>query len=175
MQPDLSNIKKRIKNSRDLIDRITTKIPGFKGFVEEKESYEADRIVRDFAADKISSIKKNVTSIFSDLSGSGNIQFLKDLESLNLKLEKIYKKVKFADYGTSASTSSIKISDDDKNRLLEYDWRLIGELDVFDEMIQKLKTENEEEFKTNFKLMKTKIDEFEKSFDDRKFVIMEVL
>ena len=174
MQPDLENIKKKIKENRDLIDRITLKLPGFKGFVEEKESYEADSVIRDFLADKIMACKKQVDAVSGDLSHTGeDMKSLKKLDSVNMNFERIFKKTKHADYGKSSLTSRLKISEEDKNRLLEYDWRLIATLDSFQEMIKKLK--KKEDFDATVDGIKEKIDEFEKLFDDRKYVIMEVI
>jgi len=174
MQPDLESIKGKIKGSRDLIDRLTTKIPGFEGFVEKSESYEADRVIKDFIVDKIKSLKTLLSEIVSDFSREGDTKNLSGLDSLGLNLEGLINKVQFADSGSTSKTSKIKISEADKNRLLEYDWRLIGDLDIFDEILNKIRSNNEET-KTNISDFRTKLRDFEKAFDERKNIILEVI
>ena len=138
MQPDLSNIKQKIKGNRDIIDNLTTKIgifiPGFSGFVEAAESYAADQLVRDFMADKIQKIKQEISDIMSSMSRDGKFEFLGG-DALGLGLEKLFKKAKHADYGPSASASKLKVTEADKERLLEYDWRLLSNLDEFNDPV----------------------------------------
>jgi len=179
MQPDLSNIKNRIKGNRDIIDNLTVKlgtiIPGFGGFVEAAESYAADQVVRDFMADKIQKIKGEISDITSAMSRDGKFEFLGDLDSLGLNLEKLFKKAKYADYGSSASASKLKVTEADKERLLEYDWRLISNLDEFNELITKLKAAQGGDFKTAVNAVRDKIKNFETLLDERKNVVMEVI
>jgi hypothetical protein len=173
MQPDLESIKGKIKGKRDLIDRLTTKIPGFEGFVEKSESYEADRVIRDFIVDKIKLLKSIINEIATDFSRDGNIENLSGLDSLGLNLEGLLGKVKFAESGSTSKTSKIKIEEADKNRLLEYDWRLIGDLDIFDEILTKIRSN--EDTKTDISDFRTKLRDFEKAFDERKNIILEVI
>ena len=47
MQPDLNNLKSKIQANRDFITKIAVGLPGFKGYVEKAENYDADRMVRE--------------------------------------------------------------------------------------------------------------------------------
>jgi len=175
MQPDLNNLKAKIQSNRDLIDRITTGLPGFKGYVEKSENYDADKIIRNFIADKILSAKKNLGVISGDIVRSGNFTVTQDFDSLSNLLEGLLKKVEFADYGVSGGFSKIKITEEDQNRLLEYDWRLITAFDEVFKLFANLSTLQGEALTAEISSIKTKIREFEKNFDDRKYVIMEVI
>ncbi len=179
MQPDLSNVKKRIGENRDLIDNLTNKlgnlIPGFKGFVEAAESYAADQVVRDFMADRIQKIKNDISDIITGYSKESKFEYLGELDTLNMNFEKLHRKVKYADYGTSASASKLKVTEADKERLLEYDWRLLSGLDEFNEALSKLGTAQGDDFKSAVKAVREKSRNFETMLDERKNVIMEVI
>jgi len=175
MQPDLDNIKKKIEENRDLIDRITLKLPGFEGYVEKSEMYGADKIVRDFIADRIQGFKGEMDSISSDMYKGGKSELLPEIESLNMLLEKVMNKCRYADYGSAVSTTNIKVTEEDMNRLLEYDWRMLNSLDDFDSLISSLADFEGDDFNKIQKDIKTKIKNFEKGFDDRKHVILEVI
>ncbi len=172
MQPDLDNVKKRLDGSRDFVDKLLAKVPGFTGYFEKGAMYEADRIIRNFTAERLLTLKRDISAVMSETVQKGDKSALSDLDSLNTVLERIYKKVKNADYTTSASFSRAQITQDDNNRLLEYDWRLITGLDEVEAMVKKMK----EAFTADqIKPVRLKVEDFEKSFDDRKNVILEVI
>jgi len=175
MQPDLNSMKAKIQSNRDFIDRIITSLPGFKGYVEKSENYDADKMIRNFIADKILSSKKALGVISGDNVKAGNLGVTQELDSLSHILEGLLKKVEFADYGVSGGFSKIKITEDDQNRLLEYDWRLITSFDEVYQLVANLSTLQGDGLTSEIKNLKTKIREFEKNFDDRKYVIMEVI
>jgi len=175
MQPDLNNLKAKIQANRDFIDRITVQLPGFKGYVEKSENYDADRMIREFISDKVLSAKKSLNILASDMVKSGEIATIQEIDSIQNLLEGLLKKVQYADYGAAGAFSKIKITEDDQNRLLEYDWRLISAFDEINGITGKLQSIEGEAFLQELKNMKQKIRDFDKSIDDRKYVIMEVI
>ncbi|HNX24944.1 MAG TPA: hypothetical protein PKG60_12930 [Spirochaetota bacterium] len=175
MQPDLNNLKAKIKANRDFIDRIASSLPGFKGYVEKSENYDADKIIRGFVTDKIITAKKNLGVISGDNVRNGNLGVTQEFDSLSLLLEGLLKKAEFADYGVSGGFSKISITEEDQNRLLEYDWRLITAFDEIYKLSADLSSLQGDALTNGIKDIKTKIREFEKNFDDRKYVIMEVI
>ncbi|HOT46664.1 MAG TPA: hypothetical protein PLM53_02340 [Spirochaetota bacterium] len=174
MQPNLDNLKKKIQENRDLIDRITVKLPGFKGYVEKAESYAADKIVRDLLADRILGFKNEVNAKMVELEKKQRRDSLGDLDSLSLKMEAMIKKCQHADFGRAAALSSMTISEDDKNRLLEYDWRLISALDGIEKSLGELRNASDA-IGTVISGIGDALRAFEKNFDERKNVLLEVI
>ncbi|MCU0847112.1 MAG: hypothetical protein MUD12_04425 [Spirochaetes bacterium] len=175
MQPNLDNLKKKINENRDFIDKITSKLPGFQGYVEKDELYRADKIIRGFITDAIQKYKNEVNNLSGSMFRGGMMKSLSGLEMVNNNLERVLKKCEYADFGSSSSASGIKIGDEDRNRLLEYDWRLITSAEQLKENLDKLASAKEEEVEGLANEFIAKIREFEKSFDDRKNIIMEVI
>jgi hypothetical protein len=175
MQPNLENLKKKIQDNRDLIDRITLKFPGFKGYVEKAESYAADKIVRDLLADRILGFKNEVNAKLVELEKKQQRDKLGDLDTLGLKMETVIKKCQHADFGRTSALSKMAISEDDKNRLLEYDWRLISALDDMDKKIGELRAATEENIGAVITGIADTLRAFEKNFDERKNVLLEVI
>jgi len=175
MQPDLNNLKAKIQANRDFIDRITTALPGFKGYVEKSENYDADKMIRSFISDKVLSAKKTLGVISGDNVRNGNLGVTQEIDSLSHILEGLVKKVEYADYGVSGGFSKIKITEEDQNRLLEYDWRLISTFDEIYKLFANLSSLQGDPFKAEINSIKSRLRDFEKNFDDRKYVIMEVI
>ena len=172
MQPDLENLKGKIKNKRDLLDRLIAKLPGYEGYVEKSELYQADKLVRDLIADKINSLKGKLDSFSGELvKKDGNTELLSELDAIGKIIERVYNKCKFAEHGNTTK-ARIDVKDEDKNRLLEYDWRMISEVEELEKVFNMLGTE---EIKDIPKTLRDKIQEFEKIFDDRKHIILEVI
>ena len=174
MEPDLGDIKRKIEEGRDFLDKIIQKIPGYKGYIEKSEMYDADRIIRNFMSDKLIVFKKSVDSVMTSALKGDLKNFLPELDSLNLVLERVLKKCKFADYGTTSSLSGAEVTIEDQDRILEYDWNLLQVLDEIAKEIEKMLPIETDKLSQMIDMIKKKIDGFEKSFDLRKSVILEV-
>jgi len=175
MQPNLDNLKKKIQENRDLVSRIVAKFPGYAGYIEKAETYDADRVVRGLIADRIGAFKGVVNGKSSDLAQKKDRAMLPDLDALSLKMETLIKKCQHADFGKTAALSGMKLSDDDVNRLLEYDWRLISALDEMDAGVNGLRAATAEDLSAGIVALSDKLRDFEKKFDERKNVLLEVL
>lgn len=175
MQPDLENLKKRIGESKDLVDRLIGKLPGYTGYVEKGEMYEADRVVRGFIAEKLLSYKRVIDGVIREQSKKSEMKYLSDLESINTLLEKAHKKSAFAESGRSAGASKISVSQDDLNKILEFDWRMIGKVDELEPEIVKIESVEGDALAAEIKRIRKLIEDFEKAFDQRKNVILEVI
>ncbi len=175
MQPDLNNLKSKIQANRDFITRIAVGLPGFKGYVEKAENYDADRMVREFIADRVSSVKKNLNLLSGELSREADLAALPDVDSLAHVLEGVLKKVQYAEYGAAGPFSKIKITEEDQNRLLEFDWRLISKFDEILTFSGGLQTTRGDALKQMLKDIKAKVLDFDKTLNERKYVIMEVI
>ncbi len=174
MQPDLENLKNKVAANRDLVDRITAKLPGFDGYVEKSEMYSADTIIRGFMTDRLKRFKSDIHTLSSDLFKDGKTDVLPEIDSLSLNLEKITKLCQYADYGSSGSLSKVKVTEEDMNRLLEYDWRLISRLDDTEKLVEDLR-KGEGETKAKLRELRDNLRDFERALDDRKNVLLEVL
>jgi hypothetical protein len=175
MQPNLDNLKKKIQQNRDLVDRITMMVPGFTGYVEKAEIHEADRIIRNLLAERIRGFKGTVNSALTALEKKGERGHHGDLEALSVKMETIIKKCLHSDFGSTPSLAGAAISEDDKNRLLEFDWRLLSSLDELEKGVAALGTSASGELGTAIERVGTLLSDFDTSLEERKHVLLEVL
>jgi len=175
MKPDLNNLKNRIEEKRDFIDRIALEIPFFKGYLVKSENYDADLMIRSFIADKLLSVKKHLGAVSSGALRKENYELIREIESLSVSIEGLVKKVRYAEYGASGVFSKAKITEDDQNRLLEYDWRLISSADELAESVEKIASPDCASIPEGLKSAGGMIADFESAFNERKNVILEVI
>ena len=175
MQPDLENVKKKIQENRDLVGKIKAKFPGYAGYVEKAETYDADRVVRGLLADRLGTVKGAVNEKSAALAQKKDRAVLPDLDALSLKLESVIRKCLHADFGKVAALSGMKLSDDNVNRLLEYDWRLISALDELEKGAGALRAAAPETLSQVIGGISDTLRDFEKKFDERKNVLLEVV
>ena len=175
MQPNIDDVKKKIQANRDLVDRITVKFPGFRGYVEKAESYDADRILRNLLSDRIQGFKNEIHAKCAELEKKQDRANLPDLDALSIQMETVIKKCRYADFGAASTASGITISEDDKNRLLEYDWRLISSLDDLEKDVSAVRAAAPENPGEVISRIADTLGKFEKNFDERKNVLLEVL
>ncbi len=174
MQPDLENLKKRIGESKDLVDRIIDKLPGYTGYVEKGELYEADRVVRGFVAAKLLDCKRHVDEAIRAETKKGAMEHLADLESINTLIEKAHKKCAYAEFGRSASSSKVNPSSEEMTRVIEFDWRMIAKADELDAEIARLSAA-QENFAAEIERIRKIVSDFERDFDQRKNIVLEVI
>ena len=98
-----------LTSDRDILDRLMSKIPGFRGYVEYTEHYNADRIVRMHISRMLATIKEDLVRIQNGFVTAGNLQKVTECESISLSIEKIIKKIEAADFGGSSSFSHNKV------------------------------------------------------------------
>lgn len=175
MKPDLDNLKNRIESKRDFIDKIALGIPFFKGYLLKSENYDADLMIRSFLADKLLLIKKHLGVLSSSALKKEDYELIKDIESLSIVAEGLVKKVRYAEYGTSGTFSKAKITEDDQNRLLEYDWRLLSVADELVESVLKIDSSDYASIPDGLKPAGKMLADFESAFNERKNIILEVI
>ena len=172
--PGLDDVKKKIEAGRSSLDNLMLTIPGFSGYVQRTEKYDADKMVRDFLAEKILMFKREVGGVMADFQKKGESAPLAELDSLSMVLEGTYKKCKYADYGGNSSYSRVKVTLEDQDKILAHDWNLLGGLDDIAAQVKELGAQDAQALPEKIRGIKTLIEGFEKNFDARKNVILEV-
>ncbi|MHC4917799.1 MAG: hypothetical protein ACYTGB_20170 [Planctomycetota bacterium] len=112
----------RMKADRGLLAKIMEKVPGFRGYLENTTIWEADKMIREEIARRLTATKESVNlavrAAGKDVRAG---ELLSELERLLTGLDGATNKVRFADYGHSAISSKIKVRADDLARLLAAD------------------------------------------------------
>jgi hypothetical protein len=173
MQPDLESMKQRLEGHRDLVDRLTGKIPGYETYVQDKESYTADQVVRGLLADDLQKAKDLLNRKVSDLSRKGDKEHFQEMESLATLFEKLIKRTRNAEYSPS-ELSHMTVPEDLQMTLVEYDWRLSTETEAIIDTVRNL-DKGEGTMAENLSALRDTLYAFEESLNKRKTLIMEAI
>lgn len=175
---EVIELKKQIvqlEKTKALIETLAQKIPGFKSYSESADMHDADKAIRNYMYEKLVDFKKAIVVIMNTAQKRSDYKILPELDSLNLGLERTAKKCRYADYGSTINPAGKNIGGSDQNKILEYDWSLIAELDGIAINIKSLKKQESEDPTEIINTIKRKINTFEDSFEKRISVITEVL
>jgi hypothetical protein len=170
--PAIEKIKDKVRQGRDVVDRILAAIPGYKSYVESAEAYDSDKVVREYLADRIIRLKSEITSFSAGLVRKGEHGIVKEIESVTIFMERILKKCQYADYSSSIF-AKMKVSEAEKSKLVEYDSMLLTLLDETSSLVSSLDQTETTGIEQVLNSIKNKLKIFEKAYEDRKFKIME--
>jgi hypothetical protein len=170
--PDINKIKDKVRQGRDIVDKLLAAIPGYKSYVESAEAYDSDRVVREYLADRIVRLKSEITSFSSVLVRKGEHGIVKEIESVTIFMERILKKCQFADYSSSIF-AKMKVTAEEKSKLVEYDSMLLSLLEEMGSLVTSLDQTETGNVEQVLSSLKSKLKNFEKAYEDRKFKIME--
>jgi outer membrane murein-binding lipoprotein Lpp len=166
------------KKQMRLGERIVAAIPGFRGYKEKELRRESDKLIRNHLHRKLSESKDDLKSVFQKLSDRRYFDVITDMDRLMAKVDRIEEKVNHASYGYSGFFNIVKVTEENLDRMIDFDNKLVDEadglaadVDAFKAEIAKGETKNAKEKIQN---ITDKIEAFEETFDKRTEVILGV-
>jgi len=166
------------KKQMRLGERIVAAIPGFRGYKEKELRRESDKLIRNHIHLKLSESKDDLRTVFQKLSDRRYFDIITDMDRLMAKVERITEKVNHASYGYSGFFNIVKVREENLDRMIDFDNKLVDEaegladeVDAFKAEIAKGETKNADERIQN---ITDKIEAFEETFDKRAEVILGV-
>jgi hypothetical protein len=118
-------ILSKISDSKDLLTKIGSKIPGFSGYIDRQERRNSDKLLRDTIAKRVMDQHKRVSELQVEMIGEGGIEHLDDMEKAAIRLQTFADRVRTATRGYSSVFEAVKIDEDALNKILAYDNTLL--------------------------------------------------
>lgn len=160
-------LTERMNADKGWVARQMSKVPGFRGYVENTTFWEADKMLREELARRLSEIKapvgKAIEAAGEDVRAG---KVLSALDGLLNGLDRTANTVRFADYGHSALDSKIKLGGDDLARLLAHDRGAFELLEAVEQAGAALAEAGADK-------LQAALDAFENRFAQRKQVLVE--
>jgi len=117
----MSDLYEQIVNERGSFERLIARIPGFRGYLDNKARRDADRQVRDYVASLIHQQIQRYVRVENALLNSGGFSMMPRTSSIKAKIQRYHDRLKAAAPGYSGFFAAIKIGDQEMESLYAFD------------------------------------------------------
>ncbi|MCS7138628.1 MAG: hypothetical protein NZ873_01045 [Crenarchaeota archaeon] len=174
----MSEFIKKYEEDRGLSEKIASYIPGYRGYKQKEVRREADKLLRDFMVRKLEAARSGLKNVVREIADANAVELFKTLNRINAIMDRVINKVEHADYGYSGFFNLIKIHEDELDRILDYDYKLVGACDE----ISRLAVETSSAANAGsldvipnlLKRLESKLVEFESAFSSREEAIVSI-
>ncbi len=129
----MSDIFDKVTSDQDFIKKILSKIPGFKGYIEQINRRASDKLLREHIAEEFFQLEQKISALQADLVGQGYLEVIDDLESAAIKIRQFTDRIKRATYGYSSLFEAVKVENEELERIYQYDAAM---LEMTDEILR---------------------------------------
>ena len=121
-----------VQSDSNIFEKIASKIPGFKGYVESQQRRSSDKLLREEIARRFNQIEGRVSEAQTEAISMGAIELIDDLERSAIKLRQFADRIRGAAYGYSALFAAVKVKKEDLAKMYAYDMSLLEMTDSLD-------------------------------------------
>jgi hypothetical protein len=125
----MNDLFERVASERDVFQKLLSKVPGFKGYIERGNRRSADKILRENLANRFEELWQRVSTLQTEILGQGGIEYIDDLESAAIKLRQFIDRIKTAAYGYAGLFDAIKVNVEELEQVYQYDLALVNSVD----------------------------------------------
>ena len=159
-------------------ERVVAAIPGFRGYKEKELRREADKLIRNHLHLKLSESKDDLKLVFQRLTDRRYFDVTTDMDRLIAKFDRVTEKVNHASYGYSGFFNIVKVTEENLDRMKDFDNKLISEVESLTTDVEAFKAEiargETKNAKEKIQNIADKIEAFEEAFDERAEAILGV-
>ena len=113
---------------RNWLERLTDKIPGFRGFQDRELRRDVDRLQREHLAKELGQIKNTVRGKAQAYTDAGQIGVLYLFGRMDGRLDGLSQAIRFADYGQSGFFDVVKINEPELDAIYQFDLSLVEDI-----------------------------------------------
>src|SRR5437588_6792466 len=156
-------------DQRNWVERLSSKIPGYSGYVDRERRRDVDKSHREHLADRLRSLKTPLTDLMREMTNSGRLLEVGPVDSAIKKLDQLENRVRFASYGYSGFFDVVKIEQAQLDAIYKFDLALVEHIDKIEAKLTELKTNSgtSDGLKSGCEALVSEIDQTNKVFDER--------
>ena len=128
LPPDLNA---RIEEDHNWLERLGRKIPGFSGYLEERDRRQADKLLRQTIAARLEQARLNLSNTHQELSSDiiKAIDHAEPIGRIDNNLMGLIGKIKDAPQGYAGFFSAVKIDSETLDHIYQFDEGLVLQAD----------------------------------------------
>ena len=125
----VGDIFEKVKGSRNLLEKLGSIIPVWKGYQERQERRNADQLMRQTLAEKMTAQRKRLDVAQQELINSGKIDLVDDVGRAVTQLQTFIDRVRLASYGYAGLFDAVKIKEEELEQMYNFDLALFEYVD----------------------------------------------
>jgi len=122
----MTDVTEKIKDMRNLSERIASYIPGYRGYKQKELRREADKMVRDKAAAALNEGRSAIKEVMTAMADSTREDLFKAVNRLSAVYDRVTAEIEHADYGYAGFFDAVKVKENELDQLLRYDYSMIS-------------------------------------------------
>lgn len=127
-----------IEDSKGGLERLASKIPGYRGYKEKEDRRAADKLLRDHLADQLNEQQRRMAELQRDLLEGGGLLLVDDLERAVTKVQKLADKIRTASYGYAGLFDEVKVKEEELDALYDFDESMLRHVSAIQAAIDAL-------------------------------------
>ena len=131
----MSDLYDDIVSQRGSVERLLSRIPGFRGYNNKADRRTADRMLRDHIAAEMGKRVNRLTVLEKKLLDGGGLAYMSETRSAKTKLQMYHDRIKAAAPGYSGFFAAMRVDDEELQKLYSFDEAQIRYADRFDEAL----------------------------------------
>ena len=113
--------RQTIEDSQGGLERLISKVPGYRGYKEKENRRAADTLLREHLAGQLDEQRHRLVELQRSLLDSGGLMLMDDLDRAVTKVQKLADKIRTASYGYAGLFDAVKVKEEDLDALYEFD------------------------------------------------------
>lgn len=157
------------EGERNFLEKIATKIPGYKGYLEKESRRDVDKLHREHLATLLFQLKAPLHTVIRELTDNRRLFEVGPIEKAIQKLDKVENRIRYASYGYAGFFDAVKIREDQLDQLYHFDLALVDEVEKVKSHVQKLVSQlpDAKALKTAAQELMSSIDDLDAKFNQR--------
>ena len=131
----------KIRSETRLIEKIGLAIPGYRGYKLKELRREADKLIRSHMYRQLTLTRDDLKVTYQKLVDSKVTEAYQDTDRLVARLDAVSSQINYASYGYAGFFDAVKINEDELDRMLDFDSKLVDKVRSLSEEVKKLKDE----------------------------------
>lgn len=119
----------KVTGDMDVFEKLASKIPGWKGYIERQHRRDSDKLLRDMIFSRFRELEAHVSALQTEFISQGEIAYVDDLEKAAIKLRTFADRIRTASRGYSSLFDAVKINEAELAKLYEFDATLLAQAD----------------------------------------------
>jgi hypothetical protein len=131
----------KTSDTRNWIERLSSKIPGYSGYVERERRRDIDKLHREHLADRLRALKAPLTDVMRELTNGGRMFEVGPVDAAIKKLDQLENRVRFASYGYAGFFDVVKVEEAQLDSIYSFDLALVEHVDKIETDLSELKAQ----------------------------------